>query len=123
MSVLKRAIWVLACLLLFTLLSVHADELHSAAVSGDMARIRMLLKAWANFNTKNKDGWTALHVAALAGQVVAIDVLLRAGANVNAKSNAGEAPLDAARVGMDYTEKSIKPFLAVMELLKAHGGR
>lgn len=74
---------------MFTLPSVHADELHSAAFSGDMARIRMLLKA---------------------------------GANVNAKDKNGETALDIARFGMDHTEKSINPFLAVMELLKSHGG-
>ena len=91
-----------------------------------LARLQHRLKAGVKVNAKDKTGRTPLHWAASEGHVAALQVLLKAGANVHSLDKTGRTALEVARVGMDRTKsdrtKSIKPFLDVMELLKAHGG-
>ncbi len=98
--------------------------LYLAARLGDTAAIKALLKAGAKVNARDdKDRWTLLHMAAIRGEARTAEALLQAGAKVNARDKDGETPLDWARIGMDQTEESVKPFMKVIKVLKAHGGR
>lgn len=60
-----------------------------AAMAGDVAAVRSLLKSGADVNAAQGDGMTALHHAALSGNDEMAEVLLYAGANVYATSRLG----------------------------------
>src|SRR5690606_808717 len=60
-----------------------------AAMAGDLATVRSLLKSGADVNAAQGDGMTALHHAALNGNDEMAEVLLYAGANVYATSRLG----------------------------------
>lgn len=68
-----------------------------AAMKGDIAAVRTLLKQGADVNTAQGDGMTALHWAAMKDQVEMAQMLLYAGANVHAVSRIGNiTPLSVA---------------------------
>lgn len=101
--------------------------LHWVASEGQVAATRVLLESGADVNVLGGgNGGTALHGEALRGHVMATQTLLKAGANINALDKTGRTALEVARVGMDRTKsdrtKSVRPFLEVIDLLKAHGG-
>jgi uncharacterized protein len=60
-----------------------------AARSGDVAKVRALLKAGADVNAAQGDGTTALHWAAMSGNTELASILLYAGANVRASTRLG----------------------------------
>jgi ankyrin repeat protein len=77
-------------------------DIHSAAMTGDEARIRTLLAADASLaKALSHDGWTPLHLAAFFGHTGAAKALIDNGAPVNERSTNGMAnlPLHAAAAG------------------------
>ena len=60
-----------------------------AAMKGDAAAVRALLKDGADVNAAQADGMTALHWAALNGDVPTLEVLLTAGAAREALTRVG----------------------------------
>ena len=69
------------------------NELHKAAIAGDVAKLNRLIKAGADVNATSKDGWTPLHWAARKGHTDAVIALLEAGADVNATDERDLTPL------------------------------
>lgn len=68
-------------------------KLYQAAERGDVSALRKALKAGADVDKQDKDGWTALLFAATEGQEQAVRLLLSAGADPNFAGNKGETPL------------------------------
>ena len=68
-------------------------SLHSAALQGFTACVRLLLRAGADVNYRSIDGATPLHDACHSGRVDAAKVLIAAGANLEARTNAGSTSL------------------------------
>lgn len=73
-------------------------NLQAAVASNDPTMAKVLLKAGANVNTKDKDLETPLHNAAVKGRTGVAKVLLDAGADVNARDEDGLTPLHTAAV-------------------------
>ncbi len=108
------------------------DELDSdlidAARNGQTERVRALLHAGLESDTKDEIGSTALLEAALNGRTETVEALLDAGVDVNAKDNDGATALmysllirgDAELVkllldaGADVNEKSNDGWMALM---------
>jgi len=61
----------------------------SAAMAGDLAEVRRLLKDGGDVNGARRDGTSALHHAAMRGDAEMVGVLLSAGANVRATTRLG----------------------------------
>ena len=84
-----------------TPLILAASDLASAKYNGydlDVIKtIRFLVKAGANVNTQDNDGWTPLIGAANAGSIEAVKILIKAGANVNAQDNDKNTALSLAK--------------------------
>lgn len=85
----------------------------SAALEGNIARVRQLLASGTNVDSIDMAGYTALHYAARSGSIDVCEVLLQSSANVNAVTRAGLAtPLQrAALAGKEQ----------VLELLLKYG--
>uniref|UniRef100_A0A803K6E0 Ankyrin repeat domain 31 n=1 Tax=Xenopus tropicalis TaxID=8364 RepID=A0A803K6E0_XENTR len=77
-------------------------QLHLSAKKGDLASLRILLKAGVNVNQKDNAGWTAMHEASCKGFTDIIVELLHAGADVNSKSLDGILPIHDAVMGNHY---------------------
>ena len=60
-----------------------------AAMNGDKAAVRSLLKSAADVNAAQGDGMTALHWAAINGDAELAQMLVLAGANVRATTRLG----------------------------------
>ena len=72
-------------------------EIHDAANSCDLEKIKMLLKDHPDVvSSKDTNGTTALHIAAWKGYAVVANYLIANGAEVNAKNNKGFTPLHMA---------------------------
>lgn len=103
--------------------------LHHAVSSGvsrravDLPVVEALIKFGAHVNARDAKSRTPLHFAVFDGQVAVVEFLLDNGAEVNAQADLGLTALDMARVAMNRTERSIKPFSDIVQLLKANGGR
>ena len=75
--------------------------LHHAAISGDLAKVRQLTAAGADF-AKRDDwhlpprNWTPLHYAAAGGDVAVVDTLIRAGADPRVVDYSGWTPMIVA---------------------------
>lgn len=69
------------------------DQLHQAALSNDLPRIRSLLQRGISPDARDANGRTALLDAVGANQVSAMALLIERGASVNLASPAGETPL------------------------------
>jgi len=64
-------------------------RLLSASIKGNTKIADLLLKAGADVNAKDNDGWTTLMWALFNENMDMMELLLKAGADVNAKSNEG----------------------------------
>ncbi|XP_062568527.1 protein phosphatase 1 regulatory subunit 12A-like isoform X11 [Saccostrea cucullata] len=73
-----------------------ATALHVAAAKGYMKVINILLKAGADVNSQDYDGWTPLHAAAHWGQEEACKVLVDHMCDMQIKNNAGQTAYDVA---------------------------
>ncbi|NP_001107112.1 ankyrin repeat domain-containing protein 39 isoform X1 [Danio rerio] len=68
----------------------------SAAMDGDVERVRMLIKKGTDPNMRDQANYTALHYASRAGHVSVCELLLDCGACVNAQTHGGATPLHRA---------------------------
>ena len=89
-------------------------ELLEAAGNGQTERVRSLLDAGADVDTKNANGYTALKWAVVRGHTGTVQALLDAGADVDIRDNRGQTPLMMAA-----EEEQTR----VIELLKAAGAK
>jgi ankyrin repeat protein len=71
-----------------------ATALHVACAKGYLDVIDILLRAGANINSVDNDGWTPLHAAAHWDKHDVIKHLLDKNADLDAKNYAGQTPLD-----------------------------
>ncbi|CAF3700278.1 unnamed protein product [Adineta steineri] len=71
-----------------------ATALHVACAKGYLDVIDILLRAGANINSVDNDGWTPLHAAAHWDKHDIIKFLLERNADLDSKNFAGQTPLD-----------------------------
>jgi ankyrin repeat protein len=69
------------------------SELHYASNEGDIQKVKNLIKAGADVNIKDKDGWTPLHFAAQAQNASIVLLLIEAGAEIDKSDSNGNTPL------------------------------
>lgn len=68
--------------------------MHYAAMNGNTAALRLLLKTGADGNRKAQQGETPLHWAVNNGQSDAAEILIRSGVRLNPLDDLGRTPLD-----------------------------
>ena len=93
---LQRTTKMLLTILLFPAFSwsVHAGEIHNAAIKGDLNQVKSILSANPDLlDTKNSKGFTPLHSAISKGKKTVAVYLIDQGANINAKNKNGLPPL------------------------------
>lgn len=71
-------------------------ELHYAAINGDAVLSAEQLKAGADPNAQDDNGWTPLHFAAQESSISVVRLLIDAGANVDVRDSFGNSPLTRA---------------------------
>ena len=76
--------------------SMRVTPLNSAAASGQLAVVKMLLERGAPVNAVQHGGWTALHSAANNGDVEMVKLLLAGGADRTLRSDDGRTARDMA---------------------------
>ena len=93
---------------------LQVTALHSAVADGGHAEIaKMLVRAGADANARQRHGWTPLHGAADSGDRELVELLLEHGADPDAKHQEGKSALDIARE---------KGHAEIIETLEAAGG-
>lgn len=81
--------------------SAHMTALYTAAESGKIDCLTMLLNCGANPNQATSEGSTALHIAAQNGHIDCVKALIAAGANLNQTNKSGVTPLRLALICYD----------------------
>ncbi|KAK6469486.1 ankyrin repeat domain-containing protein 39-like [Huso huso] len=84
----------------------------SAAVDGDLDRVRTFLLKGTDPNTVDRAGYTALHYASRAGCLAVCELLLEHGACANSQTRGGATPLHRA---------AYRGHLGVVRLLLSQG--
>jgi ankyrin repeat protein len=106
-----RKLWLVPLMGLLTLGAADTDTaplLAKAAESGDMQRVRALLKQGVDVNLPDADGTTALHWVAQWNDVRTVSLLVGAGAKVNLANRHGATPLwVAAALGSTEVVKAL----------------
>jgi ankyrin repeat protein len=64
---------------------IGLTELHTAAFTGSLEKVRQLIQAGVDVNSADLYGWTPLHDAAIQGHTEVVKLLLAAGAQVDAQ--------------------------------------
>lgn len=73
------------------------NSLHRAAQSGNLERVKLLVKSGIDPNSRNNNGDTALRFAAENGHLEVIQYLVeQEGVDINARNNSGTSPLIVA---------------------------
>jgi len=84
-------------LLFFSSMAIATDgDIFSAVEDGNISKLRSLISAGADVNTRGKFDNTPLHFAIDRGNVELVKVLLEQGADVSAHNKYGERPLHYA---------------------------
>jgi ankyrin repeat protein len=93
----KGKVWMLIIFCVWNSVAFCANEIDTAAGTGNLEKVTALLKANPDlvFN-KNEGNYTPLHVAALNGQNAIVKLLLASNADVNVKGATGDTPLNFA---------------------------
>ena len=73
-------------------------EMRDSAKHGTATDVSACIKAGADPNARDKDGYTAMHQAARGNMVESLEVLYSAGAEVDKTDDDGETPLIVAAV-------------------------
>lgn len=85
--------WAVSC-------AAQTAEVHEAARTGDLAKLKVLMSASPGLvNAKDEDGGTPLHTAAMAGRTEAVLLLLQQGAQADARNTLNQSPLLYAAYG------------------------
>jgi ankyrin repeat protein len=71
-------------------------DLHYAARDGDVKKVRSELKAGADVNLADRNGWTALHFASQAQSAPCVQALIDHGGNIHSADSHGNTPLQRA---------------------------
>lgn len=102
---------------------LHITELHHAAYTGSLAKIKALFQAGADLNATDAAGWTPLHDAVIAGHEEIAHMLLKMGARVNIQDiEERYTPLhEAARMGNAHIAKLLLDAGAEQTLQDAWG--
>jgi ankyrin repeat protein len=88
---------ILLCILLWFTTSSMAQDIHEAAKTGDLERLKEILREDPSLiNSPDKDKMTPLHHAVDAGKLEAASLLINMGADVNAINFKKETPLHIA---------------------------
>ncbi|HEY4304955.1 MAG TPA: ankyrin repeat domain-containing protein [Gemmatimonadaceae bacterium] len=115
-----------AAIAIFSLSAASAKEdgIADAAMRGDTAAVRTLLKGGADVNAAQGDGMTALHWAAQSGNITETQMLIFAGARLEATTRNGSyTPLHlAAKAGRAGTVKALIQAGANVSTATASGG-
>jgi ankyrin repeat protein len=77
-------------------LAAGKSDVADAAMKGDKAALRMLLRQNADVNASQVDGATALHWAVYKNDLEMVNLLITAGARVNVTNSAGVTPIHMA---------------------------
>ncbi|XP_070570825.1 krev interaction trapped protein 1-like isoform X2 [Ptychodera flava] len=97
---------------LFSQSWVDEYPLHSAALEGDIPRIKQLLRDGYNPHTLDKDSWAPIHCACWYGKAEAVKVLLQQGrCSPTIANGTGSTPLHFA---------AMKGYARVVKILLAH---
>ncbi len=87
---------------------IPIGELHEAAVSGDVQKVRELLEQGADVDSRAKGGWMPLYYAAKEGHTETVRLLIEYGADVNVRGEDGDTPLHGtAEEGWSFEEVSM----------------
>jgi len=98
----SRGIWAFSCAAVLVLaLSARAEEIHDAVRSGDLAKVKTLLRRHAEWlNSPDQNQKTPLHLALESGHAEIAKHLIDQGADINSKDKDKNAPLhNAAYLG------------------------
>jgi ankyrin repeat protein len=97
----QRTFVFLCAALLFLVLSAPADEIHDAVRSGDLEKVKTLLKGHAErLNSPDQNQKTPLHLALESGHVDIAKYIIEKGADINLKDKDSASPLhNAAYLG------------------------
>ena len=108
-----KLIIIAVLILLFLSVTLFAADIHEAALKGDLAKIKELLKNQPdNLNAKTEAGFTPLHQAVQGGHQNVVEFLVAQGADINSQDSQGATPLIYA-----LASRNIK----MAEYLLAHG--
>ena len=91
------------------------SKLFEAAYQGNVQKVKALIAAGANVNTRNQGGDTALMLATLKGYDDVVKVLIDAEADVNARNNHGLTALGLAEW---YTRADVAQMLRIAGAIK-----
>lgn len=93
----------------------HSVDIHTAAETGDVGKVRSLLKENKQLvNAKDHAALTPLHLAAVNGRTAVVEVLLANNADVNPRDWQGATPLKLA---------AMNGYRDIVDLLREHGAK